>query len=247
MWPCLCFHISLWHEYLWGTQDIETLKYHMVITSPVCILIDWRFLDLWKLKILLWDNSVLQMCSTTREIGLSDNCPNTHLATCKMIDPLHSCHDIAHVSLATHHLCPSWSSVMTARNLSVCVFLLDHLHLLALLTSYCGSILGWVLNSEPQQLRNCVKSNLGYLMYWCCWNSECTLYMDQAHKECGQSASGLMEQAQQKWAQGVVANPEGPGCKWGQLQEREGHTVHRRSPMLNGLNLIHLTHRQLGN
>jgi superfamily II DNA/RNA helicase len=40
---------------------------------------------------------VLQLRSNTREIRLTNDRPNIHLATWKMVDPLHSCHDIARV------------------------------------------------------------------------------------------------------------------------------------------------------
>ena len=45
-------------------------------------------------------------------------------------------------SVVIHHCHPLWSSVMIAKKLSMYVSLLNRLHLLVLLTSYCGSILG---------------------------------------------------------------------------------------------------------
>jgi superfamily II DNA/RNA helicase len=41
--------------------------------------------------------TLLQMCSDTREIRLSNDCPNIHLTTLGMLDPLNLCHDIARV------------------------------------------------------------------------------------------------------------------------------------------------------
>jgi superfamily II DNA/RNA helicase len=38
---------------------------------------------------------LLQMHADTREIRLSNNRPNIHLATLEMLDPLNSCHDLA--------------------------------------------------------------------------------------------------------------------------------------------------------
>ncbi|KAI9457456.1 P-loop containing nucleoside triphosphate hydrolase protein [Lactarius psammicola] len=47
--------------------------------------------------VLLHVKAILQMCSDTREIRLSNNRPNIHLVTLEMLDPLNSCHDITRV------------------------------------------------------------------------------------------------------------------------------------------------------
>ena len=169
-------------------QEIKSLKYRVVITSPERILNDWRFSELWKSKsfvnklrgvifdeahcISMWSGdfrpdyanvgrlrwvvpvhvvfyaasatmpdyvladvkTLLHMRSDTREIRLTNDRPNIHLATVELLDPLNSC--------PTLHRRPSWSSVMIARKLSAYAYSLDCLCLLTLSTSCCGSILG---------------------------------------------------------------------------------------------------------
>jgi hypothetical protein len=45
--------------------------------------------------------TLLQMCSDAREIRLTNNHPNIHLATLEMLDPLNLCHDIARMLVFT--------------------------------------------------------------------------------------------------------------------------------------------------